>query len=471
MLPSPPTKKQGYKSGLIFIILSVVVLVSVSQFDQIKTFFLRAIGQPARIVIDTQNITGPLDRSWRNLAQGGESHDWRLAPINNQVRALNPEYIRLDHIYDFYDVVQGSPGDLRFDFSQLDVMLNDIQAVGAKPYISLSYMPPAISRGDIVEQPHYWIDWQLVVQKTIEHISGTRNTDQVYYEVWNEPDLFGSWNYYGDKNYLNLYAYAARGAAEAEKNPQINQFYLGGPATTGLYKNWFDSLAKYTLQQNLKFDFFSWHRYAHSLNAFEQDLSQVKTWLARYPDLRQIELHITEWGLDSDNHPGYDGSYGAAHTVAGAITLNQMADKAFVFEIQDGKDPNQQALWGRWGLLTHQDFNSQPKPRYEGLLMLDRISSEQLLLTGQGTWVKAVAARNQAGNTEFVMANADRRGRHTEKVPMTFINVQPGDYILSLEYLDQGLQRLSLATENNMLETEVVMPANSVVYGELSPAN
>ncbi len=65
-------------------------------------------------------------------------------------------------------------------------------------------MPPAIAQSDIVSEPKRYEDWQIVVQHLIQHISGTRGISDVYYEVWNEPDLFGHWKY-GGKKIILLY--------------------------------------------------------------------------------------------------------------------------------------------------------------------------------------------------------------------------------------------------------------------------
>lgn len=447
------------------VVVLVVTAAGVWQIPQVREFFSRASGEPANILIDTKGIIGPMDRPWRYLAQGGEGFDWRLQPLAGQVKALNPKYIRIDHIYDFYDIVKGSPGNLTFDFSKLDVILNDIQATGAKPYISLSYMPPAISSGDIVAKPQRWEDWQLVVQKTIEHVSGTRKTADVYYEVWNEPDLFGSWKYGGDKNYLTLYNYAARGAANARG---VQAFKIGGPATTALYKNWFDAMAKNAIDNNVRFDFFSWHRYSMDIDQYKKDMFEIRTWLGNYPQLEPtLELHITEWGHDSNNNAGYDGSLGAAHTAAGAIEMIGVVDKAFVFEIQDGKDPKGQERWGRWGLFTNADFGAKPKPRYSALRMLDRIGDQRLQLLGKGSWVKAVAAQGANGQTQVVVANYDRYGAHAETVPITFQNIDPGAYTVTKEFLGGRRQTENVATDAAELQINVAMPANSVSFVEL----
>lgn len=460
-------RKSAIISASVIGIVTIVALVAVTQLDKVREFFSQASGEEANIYVNTEAVLGTMPRPWRNLAQGGEAFDWRIQPISGQVAALNPDYIRIDHIYDFYEIVGGSPGNLTFDFSKLDVILDDITATGAKPFIALSYMPPAISSGDIVAPPVNWTDWQVVVQRTIEHVSGTRGIDNVYYEVWNEPDLFGGWKYYGERNYLTMYTYAARGAQNAKG---VKRFKIGGPGITALYKNWFDALAKHTTANNLRYDFFSWHRYNHKVEQYKTDMLEVRTWLQNFPQLDGVlELHITEWGHDSENHAGYDNSYGAAHTVAGAIEMVGVVDRAFVFEIQDGKDPQGQSYWGRWGMITHADAGAIAKPRYYALRMLDRIGDARLQLLGKGSWVKGLAAKDDKDNVNVVLSNFDIYSRHAETVPVTFTNIQPGEYTVTKEYLNGQQSSEKIATTAAELRVSIPMPANTVSFVTLKP--
>ena len=461
--PLNPRLRKQRKTLLSFLALIFLisgVMLGAWQLKIVREFFGQASGVPANLIIDTQAILGPLPRPWRNLAQGGEDHNWRLDKLNGPVAALKPEYIRLDHIYDFYDIVQGGPGNLTFNWTKFDLIIDDIVKTGATPYIALSYMPPAISSGDILAYPTNWADWQLVVQKTIEHVSGSKGIRDVYYEVWNEPDLFGSFKYYGEKNYLTLYAYASAGAKNARG---VLPFKLGGPAITALYKNWFDAWAKACIGNSWRCDFFSWHRYSNDLDQYAEDMELVKNWVAAYPQLEPtLEFHITEWGHDSKNHAGYDSQYGAAHTVAGAIAMSNRVTRAFAFEIQDGKDPEGKSQWGRWGMFTHNDFGANSKPRYRALKMLDSIADQRLQITGLGSWVKALAAKNDNGETEMIIANFDAKGAHSETVPLTFLNIEPGSYTLDKEFLGGSKQNQQLATDAAILKTEIFMPINEV---------
>ncbi|MDZ4209658.1 MAG: hypothetical protein U1C56_00600, partial [Candidatus Curtissbacteria bacterium] len=203
--------------GLVVILLSL--FASVFGVKDIVRFFSGASGDIADLDIDVLSIFSASE-GWRNFAQGGEEKGRQLAPILNQVKTLKPAYIRIDHIYDYYNVVsKDASGNLLFNWTELDLMVKDILAVGAKPFLSLSYMPTQISKnGDITDLPASWFDWEALVTATIEHYSSTSGSgiENVYYEVWNEPDLFGDFKAYGEKNYLDLYYHSALAASRAK---------------------------------------------------------------------------------------------------------------------------------------------------------------------------------------------------------------------------------------------------------------
>jgi hypothetical protein len=442
-------------------------VVGATQLDQVREFLSNASGEPANIQIDPTVSFGPLTHPWKNLAQGGEMSNWTLEPIKAKVAALEPEYIRIDHIYSFYDIVQERDGKIAYDFTKLDVVVDGILSTGAKPYISLSYMPVQLSDdGTITGKPKDYNQWQDLVRATVQHYSGTKGINNVVYEVWNEPDLFGGWKTYGDKNYLELYTYAHRGQAQVSG---AKPYQFGGPGITALYRNWFVNLVEHAEKNNLRLDFFSWHRYNTDLEVFRADIQEARSWRNEYPQHSGLQFHVTEFGHDSKNHPGYDTNYSAAHTVASLIEFSEGVDKAFPFEIEDGKDPAGQERWGRWGLLTHRDFGNNIKPRYQALRLLNRLEGEQVQLLGKGSWVKAIATRNGPA-IEVMLANYDAFGSHGETVPMLFQNVGAGSFTLELTELNGNTRKMPLVSEGNDLATEVVMGPNSVVYARLVPA-
>lgn len=451
---------------LVFLVLSLFFLVIFGK--KIQNYFGKAEGLPAKIIVETQSDLGVLPQPWQALAQGGEEKEQRLANVVPLIQPLTPKYLRIDHLFDAYGVVNGAKnGQMTYDFSKLDQLVNDILATGAKPMLSLSYMPPVISQRDVTDLPSHWSDWQEIVKTIIEHYSGKnhQNIDNVYYEVWNEPDLFGQWKTYGKKNYLQLYEYAAKGAAAAQA---VNNFKIGGPATTAFYKNWIEELVKYVYKNHLRLDFLSWHKYSLQPQAFLDDINFVDTLLtSHYGGFYLLPKFISEWGSDPQNSPLHDAEFDAAHMVAVIRQLLSRVDLAFVFEIKDGPDPSGKDFWGRWGLLTHEKAGLVKKPKYYALELLNQMKGQRLNLTGEGTFVTGFGAKTE-NSYKIILTNYDQEGKHSETFPVTFVGLTPGEYQFSQTNLYGKIVSTNETVTNNSLLKTIFLPANNLVLLELN---
>ncbi len=450
----------------IFILLSFIIL---------KTFlyFSKASVIKPNIRVNTRKIIGRIPSNWKALAQGGEEAGVdMLANVVPQMSQLYPRYIRLDHIYDFYDVVaRDQNNQLTFNWQKLDITVCDILRSGAKPFLSLGYMPPALSSdGSLISAPQNWSDWALVVQKTIERYSGKNTvlcgqmnpnfTSDIYYEVWNEPDLetFGKWSLYGGtKDYKTLYYYSSLGATSAT---EVNNFNLGGPVTTALYQSWVQNLLDYVIVNNLRLDFISWHHYTKNPQDYADDVIKLNSWLEadKYTRFRLIPKIISEWGYDSEPNPISETNVGAAHTIMSIRNLiDQNLDMAFAFEIKDGTAP-------RWGILTHE---GKKKPRYNALQFLNLLGENRLLIEGEGTFTKGIATYSPEKIT-LILVNFDQSNNNTEMVPTTFTNLTPGTYSLTLQYLyGEPTTFADIVVAGDELRRNILMPPNMVIALEL----
>lgn len=460
--------------------LSTVSLIALVTFlpllllaaYQTATIISRATGKPGDIIVDASVVTyEKIDPTFMYaFTQGGEETGNWLKPVQQEVASLKPKWIRIDHIYDFYDIVKNKGGALSFDFSRLDPIIDSIRAVDATPVISLSYMPPAIAKdGKIINPPINWDDWSLVVQKTIEHVSGSsgKNIPGVYYEVWNEPDheQFGEWKLTGEKNYLTLYHYAAKGASQAK---QTQQFALGGPATTGLYKDWIIKL----IETGDRVDFLSWHSYLLDPQRFSQDQRDVTSWLLRYPNFVLLPKLITEYGFTGAKDPRYSQPFGSAYTAAVFRQLVSGSPMAlFTFQLKDG--PGQEKGDG-WGLIGHELSGQTLKPRYYVYSLLSRMAGNRVLLTGEGTWVTGFASK-QNDTIRIMLINFDAYGSHTETTPITITNLGNGTYEYSQQYLQGNTpgesQKFIESVTDHSLKKQIYMPAQALVLIELYPAS
>jgi len=387
---------------------------------------------PPNLVVDAAKGQGTIEPWWLGFAQGGEEPGKQmLAGTERRMQAISPTYVRLDHIFDddYYGVVRREGGILKVSWRKLDEAVESIIKMGARPFFSLSYMPSAIAPSK-TSKPTNWGEWQWLVEQIILHYSGEKGITDVYYEVWNEPDLeqFGKWKYYGNQNYLALYDYAARGAVKANSNSSVKPFRFGGPATTALYQNWVTELVQFTREHNLPLDFISWHRYSYDPAVFAKDVELVNSWLG---ENHGYELIISEWGPDPGKTEVYASSLSAAHAVTTVRQVLQQLHKAFAFEVKDGPD---QGNFG-WGLLTHGSF--QPKLRHKAFVFLRDMNGQRLLLTGEGSAVKAWAVK-EGSEVRVVASNYSLGEMKSESVPLTIAGLSPGQYRLQWEFLQDG---------------------------------
>ena len=433
-------------------------------------YFSKANAIKANLVIDSKKIISPMIPNWKAIAQGGEEPGVRMFQnVIPQMTELNPRYIRLDHLYDFYNVVGRDGNNLTFNWTNLDATVCDILATGAKPFFALGYMPSVMSEdGSPIGKPKNWNEWSLLVQKTIEHYSGINSkicnkptglTD-IYYEVWNEPDLesFGSFKYWGDKNYLTLYQFASLGASTAQNT---YPFKFGGPATTALYKNWVLSVINFVSKNNLRLDFISWHHYTTNPDDYTKDLDNLNSWLLQVnPKFRNLSKIITEWGYDASYSPLADSDGGAAYTIASLRNLvNKQLEMAFSFEVKDGPTP-------RWGILS---YTGEKKPRFFALRFLNLLKDLQLQVEGEGTYVRAISSFSPSINKiSTVLVNYDPQDKNNELVPITFNNLIDGPYQLTLNYTNGATVNFKdLTAVSGQLQRSILMKPNMVIGPEL----
>lgn len=384
------------------------------------------------------------------------------------MQKLHPQYIRIDHIFDYYVTIEKQPSQTPYDFSQLDKTVADILSMGALPFFSLSYMPKIFTKGQsVTEEPANWQDWSDLVAATIERYSGKKNSNltNVYYEVWNEPELtqFGTWSLTPTKDYRLLYFHTVLGANAAQ---DTNRFFIGGPSVGSYYASWVTDFLTYVQQNNLRLDFYSWHRYTSNPTIYRSDAINIRNRLSRFPTYKDIPLILSEWGLDSNNTEQNNSNKAAVFTLAAAKNFLDSIDTAFAFEVKDGPPPN----GGKWGLITHEKSLSPltPKPRYYAFQSLGNLTGNILPVGGEGSFVSAIATVEN-GTYHVLLYNYDFAGKNTENVPITFSNLPSGQYRLTYTYPLTGTEGTydDTVTTNTFTRT-FPLPSNDFVLLQLS---
>lgn len=428
--------RNNWKSLIILVVLVGSLPLTVPLAQKTWKYLIGASFQAAAIVVDVSQPQAPIRRIWDGVSQGFEKlpeADFRLSATSGLLKSVGVKYVRIDHIYDGFNVVSRVDGKLRYDWTKLDAIVSDITASGAVPYFSISYMPPAISKGDILDFPNDWGEWGQVVAATVGHYSRDYRggLNNVIYEVWNEPDLFGGWKMGGAKNYVTLYATAAN-AANSVKG--VKPFKIGGPATTGFYPAWVNGFYD-KLDNTVRIDFFSWHRYSANVADFVKDAVTAKEMMQTRISRAQ-NLYISEWGVNPERSSAYDGRWAGAHYLAVNTALESTAiDLALAFEVMDGA-PGDKQFHGGWGMVTNPKYGAVvKKPRFKAWEMLSKMDGARLPIVGEGTYVTALAAYDSKGVVRVLATNYDSAGTHDELFPLTVVGLTPGTYTLREEYL------------------------------------
>jgi hypothetical protein len=302
------------------------------------------------------------------LAQGGESSDPGFFDnVRTPGTDLGPALVRLDNIFNFYDIVHRSPsGTLEYRWDDLDRVVDGVKAMGKDPFICLSYMPETVSASGSsrVQPPANYDEWAALVRATVVHLNVERKLGIRYWEVWNEPNQWDFWKA-SFEDYMKLYDVTAAAVISAD-----NAALVGGPAFSNFEPSGIEKFLEHEAAPGAggRVDFLSWHAYGVSETDMAAQIRQARELANRYPQLHP-QLMITEFNV-SPGGPG-DTSAGAhTDTVQGAIALLQSIesmqrerlDAALLFELKDGGGPAR--YWGRWGVLTN---DGQPKPIYYAL--------------------------------------------------------------------------------------------------------
>ena len=412
-----------HRLAIWWLVVLVVMVIIIGKLPQRLIYRQKAANLDCQFEIKT-DVIGNLNRSWEYYGQGGEESTPMLQPAYSQIQALQPRQIRIDHV---------------FDFPNLDLRLLEIKRLGAIPFISLSYFPPSISDG-LTKAPTSWQNWSNLVYQTAETVKNHFGSDTIYYEVWNEPDLFGT---FSANDYFKLY----QATVDGLKLCRDCKFKVGGPAITTMKADWMNLFLNQVAENNTRLDFVSWHSYQKkpTKTVDERERLVLLTGFQRLAS--QPELIISEWGIVPEISYLNDGLESANHTITMVSLMNDLVSKMFAFELKDGQDPQGKQFWGRWGLLTHQNSSVQPKPRYYAFNLLNKLGSYRTATQNPQNNIYSLTTIDYPSDITLVTTNPDNL---CQSLNITINELANGSYKLLVYSLD-NLHDPNVATQETLV--------------------
>ncbi|MDO1527702.1 glycosyl hydrolase [Fulvimonas sp. R45] len=339
-----------------------------------------------RVNVDAQAKGAPFPHFWERMFGSGRAALALRASYRRDMRMVKQAtgfaYVRAHGILDedvgvFTLDKQDRP---IYNFSYVDQIYDGLLALGVKPYIELSFMPPDLDSHPDAAKPFFYklrasppksyALWDGLIEAFARHLVARYGIDEVsswYFEAWNEPDI-AFWNGTpAQASYFKLYDHTARDLKAV--SPRLR---VGGPATSAVA--WIPDFLKHAHEQHVPVDFVSTHAYGDVC----PDVRKVHRQIAAspYPHLPFI---LSEFNAAAFNRPDitdatYMGPYLAKviHDCDGHVDVMSFWAFSDVFEEQGVvKTP----FYGGFGLVAERGI---PKPSFNAFTMLHRLGDTRL---------------------------------------------------------------------------------------------
>lgn len=367
-----------------------------------------------------------LKHSWEHTVGSGRAvlalrADWRMHLLRAHTD-LGFRHVR------FHGLLDDDMGTLIcqdnkpvYSFFNADQIYDYLLSIGMKPFVELSFMPPMLGSGGStvfqyranITPPKDYQDWKKLIGKLARHWVdryGPGETDEWFFEVWNEPNLKAFWTG-GREGYYELY----RTTVEAIKNvhPALK---VGGPASA--QNAWIPEFLDYCDKHKLPVDFVSTHYYptdafgtigADTVTQLEhapRDIMKKQAETAR-AQAGNLPLYYTEWNVSSNpRDPLHDQSFTAAFAAHIALSVDPFVEGYSFWTFTDIFEENYFSsipFHGGFGLLN---MHGIPKPVYRAFQLLHHLGDKLYPVQGSHDTASVWVSRGEDAITVFLTNHA-----------------------------------------------------------------
>ncbi len=383
--------------------------------------------QTIEVRIDASAPGTPFPHFWERMFGSGRAVLALRAAYRRDLsmvkRATGFDYVRMHGIFDrgvglFHIGADGKPV---YNFSYVDQIYDGLLARGVKPFVELSFMPPALAanRKDIfsfwyhpnVSPPKSYALWDAMIEAFARHLIARYGIDEVstwYFEVWNEPNL-GFWaGKPRQSTYFELYDHTAR--ALKSVSPRLR---VGGPATA--QAAWVSTFLQHAWKHHVPVDFVSTHVYGDDTaqNVLHEDVhipraqmvcravDKVHREIAASPD-PHLPLILSEYNASYMNLPNVtDSAYMGpwlAGTIAQCAGKVQMMSYWTFSDVFEEQGVVKMPFYGGFGLVAAYGIR---KPAFNAFALLHKLGRTRLAVAAPAV----IATRRQDGDLALALWN------------------------------------------------------------------
>jgi len=367
-----------------------------------------------QVALDLAQATQPLDRFF-DLCVGSDFpgtliRDDSQAQLKITTDELGFRYIRFHDIFhDVLGTVKVVDGKVVCDWTKIDYLYDALLAKKIKPFIELGFTPEALKTSD--QTIFYWKGntshprfdlWAQLIDAFVRHIIARYGIDEVrtwFFEVWNEPNLDGFFQYADQQAYFALYGITARALKAVDAGLRV-----GGPATAGAA--WVPEFLAYTQATNAPVDFVTTHTYGvqggfldeqgkqdtkldPSPDAILGDVKRVRAEIeaSAYPGL---PLYFTEWSTSYTPRDLVHDSYVSAPYILSKLKGSQGLLQGMSYwvytDLFEEPGPPPTPFHGGFGLMTREGIR---KPAWFAYKYLHALKGNALPSDDAQVWAAA----------------------------------------------------------------------------------
>ncbi|MBQ8510003.1 MAG: hypothetical protein IJ493_08870 [Clostridia bacterium] len=180
-----------------------------------------------------------------------------------------------------------------YDFHYTDEYAETIMAAGTQVFFRLGQKIEHGSKKYGIIPPKDFHKWAVVCEHIISHMNegwaDGHHYGIVYWEIWNEPDLYGKCWMGTPAEFYDLYIITAR-----HLKSRFPHLKIGGPAVTSFNEKWLRPFFARMRDENVPFDFYSWHRYSRTPDDVAKQAALHRALLDEY-GFTETESILDEW--------------------------------------------------------------------------------------------------------------------------------------------------------------------------------
>ena len=476
------------------------------------------VGFSQNVSVNANTQGEKFEHLWSKSVGAGRANEALRAGWLEQLEKVQEECgfetVRFHGLFhdDMFPIVEVDGKEV-YNWQYIDEVFDRLLDLNVRPFVELAYFPKSMAAEDsktifwwkanITPGPEFQKKWYNLVEAFTQHVVDRYGIDEVrgwYFEVWNEPNLYGLFWDATKTQYFELYKASVQAVRSVD-----SQLKVGGPSTSNFVADdrhegeitdtkgstktftaenindlqwkgvWIEDFLAYCAKEKLPVDFISTHPYptdypldprtgkgkdfsrnVHSTVVDIKWLNEViKT--SAYPN---AEIHLTEWNTSPNSRDAmHDFLPPAAYIVRTNLEsiglTNSLAFWTFT-DVFEEKGGGHSIFHGGFGMIN---FQGLVKPSYHAYRMLHHLGDEKLFKNdylfvskkSSNGKVVALAYNYPEDHYKAVPASIKKIDKYergeTRQLTMELTNLKPGTQF-KLETLDKDHGNIYNSWEN-----------------------